>query len=125
MLTSLGSTPEHIHLFPIGLDAPQLSSHSVLCPDPFHFLFYSFSVIYSELLEGRERAFIPVLSEPKCTLVLIHPPMHPSYKHLLIDCLGPTTKISRMQTQSLAVYSLLGDADRENGHSDIVFSRVV
>lgn len=50
---------------------------------------------------------------------------YPSYKRLLIDYLGPTTKISHMQTQSLAVYNLLGDADRENGHSDIVFSRVI
>lgn len=55
----------------------------MLYSDSFHFivLFYSFSVIYSELPEGRERAFIPVLPEARCTLVLIHPPMHPPYKH--------------------------------------------
>lgn len=97
--TPLGRTPEYVCLFLVGWGAPQLSSHSAVS-DSFHAiaLSYSLSCTYMELLEGGERAFIPVLSEVRYTPALIHPP----HTHLLTHHSGPDTKIN----QSHAVQSL-------------------
>lgn len=95
----------------------------MLYSDSCHFivLFYSLSVTYRGLPEGRERAFIPVLPEARCALVLIHPPMHPLYKHESAP-LGQTQR-PHAASALRALESRGDDTDMESEPSVIKYSR--
>lgn len=110
--------------FPTGLDAPQLSSHNVLCPDSPRFIVLVFPsfVISSELLDGGKGLSSESHQSPDAHWATHASTLQTFINQPLITELWARPKV-HMQPQPFKLYSLMGDRDVENEHSVIKHSR--